>query len=162
MAAHWMPDRKKLSTFIKRTRRLIVWVANAIHRPPEVSAALTALIAMRRQFETKNSFTEKAADDLFCEARRRITWQPGETIHAIAVEHIAPAHLILVLVSNLARTVLCSGELHAYKGLLSREGQGCMSVFKSTLAVMVQSGFAAEDQVRADLARVESEIRRLG
>ncbi len=81
---------------------------------------------------------------------------------SIEEDGLSPDGLVYLLVSNVANALLCSGQHHIYRGVLSISGKDLLSAFTKSSEMMVQCGIHSQEEHERDIRSLKKEISEVG
>lgn len=86
----------------------------------------------------------------------------ARTRASIAEDGLSPDALIYLLASNVAHRMLCSGQHHVYRGVLSESGRQLLLAFAKASEMMVQCGVHSQEDHERDMQSLRNEIKEIG
>lgn len=103
----------------------------------------------------------------FCEssvrtAARKLAADSSRAKHSIRVEGKDPKQIALILIGNVAMSMLTNGNFHVYRGVLNTVGKEALSLFKAVRHDAVVLGFETSDEAKQELIELRREISEVG
>lgn len=77
-------------------------------------------------------------------------------------EHRSPDQVALMMLASTVSTLLMSGRYHIYRGVLSGEGHGLVSLFTRCMSELEHRGYQPPQKTQEALQRLRGEIQKLG
>ena len=81
---------------------------------------------------------------------------------SIEEEGLSPDGVVYLLTSNVANSLLCNGQHHIYRGVLSMSGQELLTAFTKASEMMVQCGVHTQEDHERDMRSLKKEISEVG
>lgn len=95
-------------------------------------------------------------------AARKLAADSSRAKHSICVEGKDPKQIALILIGNVAMSMLTNGHFHVYRGVLNPIGKEALSLFKAVRHDAVVLGFESSDEVKQELIELRREISEVG
>ena len=103
----------------------------------------------------------------FCEssvrnAARKLAADSSRAKHSIRVEGKDPTQIALILIGNVAMSMLTSGHFHMYRGMLNMVGTEALALFRAVRHDAIVLGFETSEEVKQDHIDLRREISEVG